>query len=64
MPGNKPWSPEDEALLRTLLEAGTSAYRVAVKLKRTVPAIKARATQLGISLKREKLERILLPGIH
>jgi hypothetical protein len=47
MPGNRPWTPEDDLKLRTLLERGMSATLIAAKLKRTKLAIKKRATLIG-----------------
>ena len=39
---NRPWTPEEESRLRTLVEEGTSAMLIAAKLKRTVAAIRGR----------------------
>jgi hypothetical protein len=52
---NRPWTPDDDALLRALLESGASKTLVAVKLKRTVSAIEARTSIIGISLTQIKL---------
>jgi hypothetical protein len=46
---------DDEALLRALLESGASKTLVAVKLKRTVSAIEARTSIIGVSLTQIKL---------
>jgi hypothetical protein len=52
---SKKWTPEDDVMLRTLLEAGTRPLLVAAKLKRSLPAAKGRAYLLGISFKRIKV---------
>jgi hypothetical protein len=59
----RPWTTEDDARLRQLLEAGASISVVAVKLKRTASAVKSRSTKLGVErpqtrLKVESLHRI------
>ena len=56
MPRNssKRWTPEEDDLLRTLIETGTSALLIAAKLKRGVHATKARAYAIGISFRRVK----------
>jgi hypothetical protein len=51
----RPWMPEEDNRLRTLLEEGSSTVLVAAKLKRTVSAIKGRAHVIGLSLRRIKL---------
>jgi hypothetical protein len=50
MPANasKKWTPEEDALLRSLVEAGTRPLLVAAKLKRSVDAIRGRAQILGL----------------
>jgi hypothetical protein len=52
---NRPWTPEDDSHLRTLLEGGASIALVAAKLKRTIGAVRGRAATIGISLKKIKL---------
>jgi hypothetical protein len=46
------WTPEDDARLKSLIEANTSAHLIAAKLKRSVNAVKARAQVLSILMKR------------
>jgi hypothetical protein len=46
------WTPEEDALLKSLIEANTSLHLIAVKLKRSVSAIRARASVRNISIKR------------
>jgi hypothetical protein len=53
-PGKKPWTPEEDERLRTLLEAGTSLFLVAAKLRRTLAATRGRASIIGVSVKQEK----------
>jgi hypothetical protein len=49
------WTPEQDERLRAMFEAGNSKVLVAAKLKRTMSAIKARASVLKILVKRKKL---------
>jgi hypothetical protein len=49
---NNKWTPEEDARLKSLIEANTSIDLIAAKLKRSVPAIKARAQVLNILMKR------------
>jgi hypothetical protein len=42
------WTAADEARLREVVGAGTSAQRASVALKRRVYAVKQRAKELGI----------------
>jgi hypothetical protein len=53
---NRPWTPDDDKQLRTLLESGTSKTLVAAKLKRTVSAIEARVSVIKIPLREIKLQ--------
>jgi hypothetical protein len=46
------WTPQEDARLKSLIEANTSIHLIAAKLKRSVPAIKARAQVLNILMKR------------
>jgi hypothetical protein len=48
---NNKWTPEEDALLKSLIEANTSIHLVAAKLKRSVGAIRARASMLNILMK-------------
>jgi hypothetical protein len=52
---NRPWTPDDDARLRTLLESGASKTLASVKLKRSVGAIEGRASIIGISFRQIKL---------
>jgi len=47
---NERWTEEDDKLLRTMSEAGKSLTLMAVKLKRPMAHIKARAADLGIGI--------------
>ena len=49
----RPWTAEEHQLLRTLLEGGASITLIAAKLKRNITAVKARASVIGVSLKRK-----------
>jgi hypothetical protein len=49
---NNKWTPEEDVRLRSLIEANTSLHLIAAKLKRSISAIKARASTLNISIKR------------
>jgi probable addiction module antidote protein len=46
------WTSEEDGRLKTLLEANTSIHLVAVKLKRSVAAVRSRAGLLKISSRR------------
>jgi len=46
----RPWTPEDDARLRS--EAGASVSLVAAKLKRTAGAVKSRSNLLGVARRR------------
>ena len=49
---NNKWTPEEDARLKSLIEANTSIDLIAAKLKRSVSAIRARAGIRNISIKR------------
>jgi hypothetical protein len=49
---NNKWTPEEDARLKSLIEANTSIHLVAAKLKRSVPATRARAAVLNILIRR------------
>jgi hypothetical protein len=50
------WTPEEDERLKTLLvEASTSIHLIAVKLKRSVVAVRSRASRLKISSRRRRL---------
>jgi hypothetical protein len=46
------WTPEEDERLKMLLEANTSIHLVSVKLKRSVVAVRSRASRLKLSLRR------------
>jgi hypothetical protein len=48
---NNKWTPEEDARLKSLIEANTSIDLIAAKLKRSVTATKYRAAALHISIK-------------
>jgi hypothetical protein len=52
---NNKWTPEEDARLRSLIEANRSAHLIAAGLKRSVNAVKARAQVLSISMKRVEI---------
>jgi hypothetical protein len=52
----RPWAPEEDNRLRTLLEEGVSVLLISAKLKRTVSAIRGRAKLIGMSLRPKKLK--------
>jgi hypothetical protein len=52
------WTPAGDETLRNLVIANASVYSIAAKLKRSVPAIKGRAHNLGLPLRRvERMRR-------
>ena len=51
-----PWTPEEDKRLRMLVEACKPIEIVAAELKRSVKAVKGRAYELRISLKRVNLK--------
>ena len=53
---HKFWTPEEDNRLRMLLGAGRSVEFVAAELKRSANAVKGRAYELRISLKRVNLK--------
>jgi hypothetical protein len=50
------WTPQEDALLRRMVEASVRPEIIAVKLNRTVHAVKARACRIGLPLKWFKLK--------
>ena len=52
----RPWEPEDEKQLRQMVEAGKTITIIALRLKRTVTAVRGRLSILKISL--HKLGRL------
>jgi hypothetical protein len=49
-PGNR-WTPEEDALFRSMAEASTRPEMIAAKLNRSVHAVGARACAIGLPLK-------------
>jgi hypothetical protein len=49
------WTPEEDARLKSLIEANTSIHLIATKLKRSVAAIRSRASTLDIPIKRVRV---------
>jgi DNA-binding NarL/FixJ family response regulator len=52
---NRPRTPEEEKVLKTLLEEGKSVPFVAARLKRSMMTIKTRANKVGVSFKQIKI---------
>ena len=50
------WTPQEDALLRRMAEANVRPEIIAIKLNRTVHAVKARAYMIGVPLKWFKLK--------
>jgi hypothetical protein len=48
---NNRWTPEEDARLKSLIEANTSIDLIAAKLKRSVPATRYRAALLHLTMK-------------
>jgi hypothetical protein len=48
--GRRPWEPEDERQLREMVEAGKTITMIALRLKRTVTAVRGRLGILKVSL--------------
>jgi hypothetical protein len=60
-PAGRPWTPEEDDQLRSMLDAGTKAGLIARELKRSLGAIYARANGVRKIAKTEEkaVERIL-----
>jgi hypothetical protein len=52
---NNKWTPEEDALLKSLLEANSSIDLIAAKLKRSDQATRARAGVLHIPMRRVRV---------
>ena len=50
--GKRPWEPEEEKQLREMVEAGKTITMIALRLKRTVTAVRGRLGILKVSLGR------------
>ena len=48
----RPWTAEDDARLKSLIEASVSIDLIAVEMKRTTKGVKSRARVLGMPTKR------------
>jgi hypothetical protein len=48
--GKRPWEPEEEKQLREMVEAGKTITMIALRLKRTVTAVRGRLGILKVSL--------------
>lgn len=48
---SKPWTPEEEAELKTLVKQNTPTRLLGLKLERTEQSIRSKAKKLGISLR-------------
>jgi hypothetical protein len=55
VPENSNNKPEEDARLKFLIEDNMSIHLIAAKLKRSVPAIRARAQVLNILMKRVRV---------
>ena len=53
---SRPWTPEDEKLLRALVESGASVTLVAAKLNRSITAIQVRAKIRGLPFRKIRLK--------
>jgi hypothetical protein len=53
---SRPWEPEEDNQLREMVEAGKTITMIALRLKRTVTAVRCRLSTLKISL--HKLGRL------
>jgi hypothetical protein len=54
---NNRWNQDEDERLRHLVLSNTSAFEIAETLGRTVPAVKARAHSLGLTLARVGIRR-------
>jgi hypothetical protein len=52
----RPWTPEDENLLRALVESGASVTLVAAKLNRSITAIQVRAKLMSLPFRKIRLK--------
>ncbi len=53
----RPWEPQEEQQLREMAEAGKSITVIALRLKRTVTAVRGRLSILKVFLRKVKLGR-------
>jgi hypothetical protein len=51
----QPWTAEDDARLKSMMEASMSMHLIAAKMKRTPQGVKSRAIALGMSTKRVRI---------
>jgi len=52
--GSAPWTPEEDKRLRELALSGTSVATMAKQMKRSIPAVRNRASRLKIVLAKSK----------
>jgi hypothetical protein len=52
-----PWTPEGDEQLKSMIIAGRTAAEIAIKSKRTVEAVYARARVLRLSFKRVNVRK-------
>ena len=55
--GSRPWTPEEDELLRSFALSGTSAAAIATLMKRSEQAVRNRAVRLNIVLAKSRLFR-------
>jgi hypothetical protein len=55
--GIKPWTPEEDERLRSLISAQLRPHEIAVKLHRTVESVYKRAQRLRLSFRRIKAKK-------
>jgi hypothetical protein len=53
----KPWMPDEDEQLRAMLIAGRTPAEIAINLRRTAEAVKARARRLRLSFKQVEARR-------
>jgi hypothetical protein len=51
------WEPDEEQQLREMAEAGKSPTMIALRLKRTVSAVRGRLSILGIPVRSERVRK-------
>jgi hypothetical protein len=54
---NRPWKPDEDEQVRKMAEAGKSIFAIALKLKRTVSAVRDRASILKTSIQSARKAR-------
>ena len=51
------WEPDEDKQLREMVEAGKSPTMIALRLKRTVGAVRSRLTALRVSVRRVRIKK-------